>query len=250
MAFRYNTHAAALRGNLAARRERSMSQPQAVLIAINGPLKARRWTVDRPLLIGRDPERCDVVIPERQVSRCHARLTPYEHGVLLEDLGSKNGTFVNGEAVEQHWLQDGDIISIALAQRLAFWRSEATLTLPLDEGPTPTAAAGLRLSLDPATRQVWVRGREIQPPLSASQFRLLEALYRRLGEVVPRETLIAAVWGPQASPAVSNQALDALIHRLRERLAEADPEFQYLHTVRGQGLRLENAPWPPAERST
>ena len=230
-----------------------MSQPQAVLIAINGPLKARRWTVDRPLLIGRDPERCDVVIPERQVSRCHARLTPHPQGVLLEDLGSKNGTFVNGEAVEQHWLQDGDIISIALAQRLAFWRSEATLTLPLDEGLAAAdgpIAAGLRLTLDPATRRVWVRGRELTPPLSASQFRLLETLYRRPGEVVPRAALIAAVWGPQASPAVSNQALDALIHRLRERLAEADPDFQYLHTVRGQGLRLENAPWPAAEPSS
>jgi len=224
-----------------------MSQPQAVLIAINGPLQARRWAVDRPLLIGRDPEHCGVVIPERQVSRCHARVTPQDDGVLLEDLGSKNGTFVNGEAIQKHWLQDGDIISIALAQRFAFWRSEATLTLPLDEGSAGPgeAAPRRRLALDPATRRVWVCGRELSPPLSASQFRLLETLYRRAGEVVSREALITAVWGPQASPAVSNQALDALVHRLRERLAEADPEFQYLYTVRGQGLRLENTSWPP-----
>ncbi len=222
-----------------------MSQPQAVLIAINGPLKAHRWTVDRPLLIGRDPERCDVVIPARQVSRCHARLSPQGDRVLLEDLGSKNGTFVNGEPIDTHWLEDGDIISIALAQRLAFWRSEATLTLPLDEaGQPPAARSNLRLTLDPLTRRVWVRGQEMAPPLSASQFRLLEVLYHRQGQVVPRADLIAAVWGPQASPAVSNQALDALIHRLRERLAEVDPDFQYLHTVRGQGLRLENTPWP------
>ncbi len=228
-----------------------MTQPQAVLIAIHGPLRSHRWTVDRPLLIGRDPERCDVVIPARQVSRCHARLTPQGERVLLEDLGSKNGTFVNGEPIERHWLQDGDIISIALAQRLAFWRSEATLTLPLEEAVPEAASAPqaptLRLTLDPTTRRVWVRGRELSPPLSASQFRLLEALYRRPQEVVSRQALITAVWGPHASPAVSNQALDALIHRLRERLAEVDPEFVYLHTVRGQGLRLENAAWPPEE---
>ncbi len=223
---------------------------QAVLVAINGPLKAQRWIIDRPLLIGRDPERCDVVIPARQVSRCHARLSPHPQGVLLEDLGSKNGTFVNGEPVaEPYWLQDGDIISIALAQRLAFWRSEATITLPLEQAPEDFGRPRLdrRLVLDPATRRVWVRGEELQPPLSVSQFRLLEALYQRAGEVVPRQALIAAIWGPQASPAVSNQALDALVHRLRERLAEADPGFTYLHTVRGHGFRLENAPWPPAE---
>ena len=42
---------------------------------------------------------CDVLIPDRQVSRFHARLTPGASGVVLEDLGSKNGTFVNGERI-------------------------------------------------------------------------------------------------------------------------------------------------------
>ena len=37
-----------------------------------------------------------------------------------------------------------------------------------------------------------------------------------------------------------DQALDALIRRLRDRLAEADPGHEYVVTVRGHGLRLEN----------
>jgi DNA-binding response OmpR family regulator len=41
---------------------------------------------------------------------------------------------------------------------------------------------------------------------------------------------------------VSEQALDALVRRLRDRLAEIDPIHNYIITVRGHGLRLENPP--------
>ena len=39
---------------------------------------------------------------------------------------------------------------------------------------------------------------------------------------------------------VSEQSIDALVRRLRERLAEVDPEHQYLVTMRGHGFRFEN----------
>jgi DNA-binding response OmpR family regulator len=39
---------------------------------------------------------------------------------------------------------------------------------------------------------------------------------------------------------VSDQALDALIRRLRERIAALDPEREYISTVRGHGIRLDN----------
>jgi DNA-binding response OmpR family regulator len=52
--------------------------------------------------------------------------------------------------------------------------------------------------------------------------------------------LITAIWGNEESAGVSEQALDALIRRLRRRLAEVDMSREYLVTVRGHGLRLEN----------
>ncbi|MGB9898357.1 FHA domain-containing protein, partial [Thermanaerothrix sp.] len=70
-----------------------------LLIGQTGPLNGQRWVVDRTLTIGRDA-RCEVVIPDRQVSRYHARLVLVEENVILEDLGSKNGTFCNGRRVE------------------------------------------------------------------------------------------------------------------------------------------------------
>jgi len=58
--------------------------------------------------------------------------------------------------------------------------------------------------------------------------------------VVSRHDLIVAVWGEEHAYEVSNQALDALVRRLRDRIGEADDTFQYIVTVRGHGLRLEN----------
>jgi DNA-binding winged helix-turn-helix (wHTH) protein len=69
---------------------------------------------------------------------------------------------------------------------------------------------------------------------------MLNLLYQADGDVVTRHELISAVWGEEHAYDVSNQALDALVRRLRDRLAEVDEEFQYIITVRGHGLRLDN----------
>ncbi len=216
----------------------NITSPVFMLIAQGGPLEGMRWTIEKTLTIGRDPS-CDIVIPDRQVSRRHARLHPDARGVVLEDLHSKNGTHHNGERVAAPVrLGDGDVVQIALAQRFLVATSDATL--PLGESSSDTLQImGKALRLDATTHQVWVRGKEIFPPLSAAQFQLLQALYQREGEVVPREDLVRAVWGKEAI-GISNQALDALVRRLRDRLAAADPTHAYVVTVRGHGLRLDN----------
>jgi pSer/pThr/pTyr-binding forkhead associated (FHA) protein len=57
----------------------------------------RTVIVDAVLVVGR--EEGDVILEDRRVSRRHVRLTPRRDGVLLEDLGSSNGTSVNGTRV-------------------------------------------------------------------------------------------------------------------------------------------------------
>ena len=222
---------------------------QPLLIGQAGPLNGKRWELHESLLIGRDPT-CDISIPTREVSRYHARLTMDKQGVLLEDLGSKNGTYRNGERVEEpKYLLDGDMIQVALVQDFVYLSSDATL--PLDFSDLSTLAAssspqsmqethGL-LRLDARARRIWIREEELEPPLSGNQFRLLEQLYAVPGEVVSRADLITSVWGLDAL-GISEQALDALVRRLRERLAEMDEAHEYVVTVRGHGLRLENLP--------
>ena len=92
------------------------------------------------------------------------------------------------------------------------------------------------------SRRVWINQQQLVPPLSAQQFKLLWMLYENAGQVISRADLISVVWGEEQSAGVSDQALDALIRRLRDRLAGLDPEHQYIDTVRGHGMRLDNPP--------
>ena len=66
---------------------------------------------EEPLVIGRLPE-CDVVLADPNVSRRHAELRRDGSTVILVDLGSTNGTRVNGANVKRRQLSDGDEISI------------------------------------------------------------------------------------------------------------------------------------------
>jgi hypothetical protein len=164
---------------------------------------------------------------------------PAPEGTILEDLGSKNGTHCNGARLEEPLvLQDGDMVQIALAQQFVFISSDATV--PLASGETPAAEPQYRLQLEIRSRRVWIGKLEVSPPLSVPQFRLLQVLYEQPGRVVPRVEVITTVWGDMESQGVSEQALDALVRRLRDRLADIDPKFDYVITVRGYGLRLDN----------
>jgi len=211
-----------------------------VLVGYEGYLDGQRWMLHENLLIGRDAN-CDVPVLNRQVSRRHAMLTRASEGVLLEDLGSKNGTHRNGKAVTgPALLKDGDIIQIALAQKFVFLSADATLPLDIDESSKPDVIKEKRLVIDKRSRRVWILDQEVLPPLSVSQYRLLAALYENNGEIVPRENLVEDVWGEEDAIGVSEQALDALVRRLRDRLASIDPGHAYVVTVRGHGLRLDN----------
>jgi pSer/pThr/pTyr-binding forkhead associated (FHA) protein len=217
----------------------SVGNDLPVLIGQAGPLNGNRWAIAKILLIGRDPS-CDVVVPDRQVSRYHARLTPQQEGVMLEDLGSKNGTFYEGKRVDEPmFLQDGGMIQIALVQNFVFLSSDSTI--PLGGVLPMQTEAGGRLFLDNRSRRVWVGKEEVLPPLSVPQFRLLQVLYENQGKVVGREDLIKTVWGDEVSEGVSEEAMDALVRRLRDRLSALDPDHQYIITIRGHGLRLDNS---------
>ncbi len=208
-----------------------------LLLAQSGPLEGQRWKIKTKMLLGRDAE-CDIVIPMRQVSRHHARISPTAEGILVEDLESKNGTYLNGSLVkEPATLTDGDELQVSLAQHFIFLSSDATMPL---EG-LPLEMQKRRLRVDIGARRVWVLDEEVDPPLSASQFNLLQVLYEQPGEVVSRPEVIDAVWS-KAAEGVTEQALDALVRRLRDRLAEIDPSREYVVTVRGHGLRLDNPP--------
>lgn len=220
-----------------------ISDELPTLIAQEGPLQGQRWMLKAATVVGREMN-CDIVISDRQVSRFHARFSPTPEGTLLEDLASKNGTHLNGkQVVEPVILQDGDSIQIALIQSFLYVSSDATLPLEIvSSREAPPNLENLHIRLDKRSHRLWILDKELNPPLSVAQFRLLELLYDRQGRLVSRNELIEHVWSDDQAIGVSEQALDALIRRLRDRLAALDPTHNYIVTVRGHGLRLDNPP--------
>jgi len=95
--------------------------------------------------IGRDPDN-DVVLQDNQVSRRHAEIREQGGGYVLEDLGSSNGTTVNGQRIAAPWpLQPGDQIGIG-STTLVFQGPATGLGPPGGRQPTKVvsgAAAGI-----------------------------------------------------------------------------------------------------------
>lgn len=182
--------------------------------------------------IGRVAEQ-DITFAVPEVSRSHAKVIVRSGSWWLRDLGSKNGTFVNGAALgdEPVGLGDGDSVVFAGAIDLIFH----------DPAATPIAPRIGRLAgvwIDPQTDAVWVDATRTEPPLSARQLALLKQLDQHVGEVVTRADIVAEVWADAAASGVSDEAVTALIKRLRSRLRESPLSADHLEVIKGRGIRL------------
>lgn len=133
----------------------------------------------------------------------------------------------------------------APAEPVAATVADAAVAAGATTAATGTAVAASipaeqpRLRVDAETRRVYVHGAEARPPLSNEQFKLLAYLYERVGKVVSREELVRNVWPDAHAEGVSEEALDALVRRVRERIAQAGGERTYIATLRGHGFRLD-----------
>lgn len=77
-------------------------------------------------MLGRSPERADLVVPDTSVSREHARLVRVGTTVTLIDLGSRNGVLVNGRRIDgSTTLREGDRITVGQTD-LAFHAAPQT----------------------------------------------------------------------------------------------------------------------------
>ncbi len=212
-----------------------MSEPKeaALLLRVEGGEIKERWSLAAPVMtIGRWHDN-DLVLDDRWVSRHHARVRREGDQYLVEDLGSKNGTLLNGRRITAPTLlSDGDEIQVSPLIPLTFVGYASTAPLPAEVG-TPG------LAFDPVAREVWVRGRLLDPPLSQAQFTLLALLAEEPGRVYSRDEVIGVVWPEAQAEGVSDEAIDAMVRRIRLRLRELDPGREYIVTMRGYGFKFE-----------
>ena len=175
-------------------------------------------------IIGRAIE-CDIVITSKRVSREHTQVRREGWRVILEDMGSTNGTLLNGERILQpQQLRDGDKIKVGDVV-FDFCDPENTqqdTLLPILE--VDTAAVVVRLN-----RQV--------VDLAPKEYALVAYLFTRANIACSKDEIATAVW-PEYADEVFDYQVENLVRRLRTKL-EPDPSTpQLLITIRGRGYKL------------
>jgi pSer/pThr/pTyr-binding forkhead associated (FHA) protein len=167
----------------------------------------------------------DVVITSRRVSREHARVQRQGRRMMLADMGSSNGTFLNKERVlTPVELRDGDAVSIGDVVLIYHDPESTFLETPFPELEVDVAAGVVRVD-----RSVVA--------LSPKEFDLLAYLCEQRGKICTKDDIGTAVW-PEYRDGVYDYQIENLVRRLRSRI-EPDPASpQMLVTVRGRGYKL------------
>jgi hypothetical protein len=117
----------------------SLQPSPLVLVAQNPPFAGQTFVIQPGInTLGRDPAH-DIRLPDDSISRNHARIVAQPEGTWIEDLGSTNGTFVNGQRVtDGTHLRPGDVIQLGNAVTLSVQPDRSGL----DDEATLLPAAG------------------------------------------------------------------------------------------------------------
>ena len=167
----------------------------------------------------------EIVILDKRSSREHALIRREGRKSILEDMGSTNGTYLNGERLQQAvQLRDGDQIRVG---DVAFTFHDPDRTSV--ETPFPE----LEVNLEAA--EVRVDRRLVQ--LSSKEFALLEYLHENRGKVCSKDEIGQVVWS-EYQEGIFDYQIENLVRRLRTKI-ESDPNApQLLVTMRGLGYKL------------
>ena len=216
-----------------------MTQAVALLLVTEASGAERVVTVDgSSITIGREPG-CAVRIDSPYVSRRHARIEPRPAGPTLVDLGSHDGSALNGARVcEPVLLRVGDVITIADVTITCLGeprRERVTPALPPPTDDPVDRPAADRLCLDAAARRVRLGAQGPSRRLSAQELALLRYLYARTDRACTRAELGDAIWGVDNWDATS---LNHLVRRLRQKIEPDATRPCYLLSVPGVGYRL------------
>ena len=102
-----------------------------LVLSMNGSVLGNYFLEKERFTFGRKPT-CDIHINDQGVSKEHAVIITLGNDQILEDLGSTNGTMVNGEKVKSHILQNGDVIEIG-RYKLRFVNAKALPDIDFDK---------------------------------------------------------------------------------------------------------------------
>ena len=200
-------------------------EPDATLIVRSGVDGVGRVPLDQSRhLIGRRAP-ADIVFDNEYVSGSHAEITFDGLQYALRDLGSKNGTFLDGEPV-------GDNpVPLRSGARIDLGRAAVVLTFQLSDATTTQTASDFGLGtgepnsswlkVQPNAHVVLVEGEPIQTPLSPKAFDLLALLYERRGTACSWADISSRAWPERDGASVSPGEVAQQVRQIRQRI---DPE--------------------------
>lgn len=144
-----------------------MSSSEFRMIVRTGPNPGTVFELTKEVsLIGRDVTN-DVVVGDAEISRQHSRITRTPGGYVLEDLGSTNGTFVNGERlVAPRVMNPGDLVALGETVSLTF---DATSPEAAATVAQPAATAEPAKKAPGAAAQPAAQAKPASPPISAEE---------------------------------------------------------------------------------
>ena len=137
-----------------------MPEQKPLIVMRSGPIPGSSFYLEKnEVTFGRDLAN-DIPVPDQEISRRHARFITRADGVYVEDLGSTNGTFLNGVRISSPQpLNNGDLITLAEATVMSFeWPDQAKTptysAYPSDESFPEPAPAAAQAAYEPAQKPV------------------------------------------------------------------------------------------------
>ncbi len=218
--------------------------PGAILVVHSGVTEPGQIPLDEiSHVLGRLPH-ADIGLENPFVSRKHAQIGFSDNGYFIRDLGSKNGTYVDGERLDgnRRILEGGELVEFGAGQVMAtFALGTGTVTLPHpastdadSEDSKPSGEPALEgVVVEANKREIFVGGVPVNPPLSRKEFDVLSLLYDRRGEACSKDEIAIRGWPERPEGEVSDQEIGQCIHRIRRRI-EPDPGVpQFVELIRG-----------------
>ena len=202
------------------------SDQDPMLVVEKGIPSLRAISLEQQVCIIGASSAADVFIDNPFVSRMHAQIVVENDQYRVRDLDSRNGTFINGTRIsgEGTRLRSGDRIELGEGQVVLKCQTRGT-TLSLSTAPQKDAQA---LVVDEKSREVWVRGKELEAPLSRKEFDVLHFLYDRIGQACSKDEIAVAGWPERTNGDVGDHEIEQSIRRLRLRIEEDASQPQYI----------------------
>jgi hypothetical protein len=202
---------------------------------------------EKKVIIGRQApgNNPDIVLHDSFVSRHHAEICFHDNCYSLRDLGSTNGTVIDGTRIESgkfYPLNDGSVVGLGIAATgvrvaMKFAKSHSLSTDRIENLETTISVPLDWIKIDEKRKVMFIDNTLVS--LSKKEYALLVYLFHEAGRLCSKEEIINEVW-PEAidHSGISDAAVDQLIHRVRVKIEPVSSHAKRLIVKKGFGYML------------